>query len=153
MCLTLSKKSYLIILFWVRYKITHRIEFESLHRNRSLRTLSIRIHARMIAVSCSILCSSRKIHSRRIRFLLTFWRTWSFESQITQFACWKWLNKSEMRLRKWSRNTMNNAIWLPNFRTKKKLCQKDVRMMILEQSKRRRTLFRRRKFDVLIEFI
>jgi hypothetical protein len=29
----------------------------------------------------------------------------------------------------------------------------DVRMMILKQSKRRRTLFRRRKFDVLIESI
>jgi hypothetical protein len=28
MCLTLSKKSYLIMLFWVRYKITHRIESE-----------------------------------------------------------------------------------------------------------------------------
>jgi hypothetical protein len=27
-----------------------------------------------------------------------------------------------------------------------------VRMMILKQSKKRRTLFRRRKFDVLIEF-
>jgi hypothetical protein len=26
MCLTLSKKFYLIMLFWVRYKITHRIE-------------------------------------------------------------------------------------------------------------------------------
>jgi hypothetical protein len=28
-----------------------------------------------------------------------------------------------------------------------------VKMMILKQSKRRRALFRRRKFDVLIEFI
>jgi hypothetical protein len=28
-----------------------------------------------------------------------------------------------------------------------------VRMMILKQSKKRRTLFRKRKFDVLIEFI
>jgi hypothetical protein len=28
-----------------------------------------------------------------------------------------------------------------------------VRIMILRQSKKRRTLFRRRKFDVLIEFI
>jgi hypothetical protein len=28
-----------------------------------------------------------------------------------------------------------------------------VRMMILKQSKKRRTFFRRRKFDVLIEFI
>jgi hypothetical protein len=28
-----------------------------------------------------------------------------------------------------------------------------VRMMILRQSKKKRTLFRRRKFDVLIEFI
>jgi hypothetical protein len=28
-----------------------------------------------------------------------------------------------------------------------------VKMMILKQSKRRRTLFRKRKFDVLIEFI
>jgi hypothetical protein len=26
MCLTLSKKFYFIMLFWVRYKITHRIE-------------------------------------------------------------------------------------------------------------------------------
>ncbi len=26
MCLTISKKFYLILLFWVRYKITHRIE-------------------------------------------------------------------------------------------------------------------------------
>jgi hypothetical protein len=26
MCLTLSKKFYIILLFWVRYKITHRIE-------------------------------------------------------------------------------------------------------------------------------
>jgi hypothetical protein len=26
MCLTLSKKLYIILLFWVRYKITHRIE-------------------------------------------------------------------------------------------------------------------------------
>ncbi len=30
---------------------------------------------------------------------------------------------------------------------------RDVRMMILKQSKRRRTLFRRRKFDVLIRSI
>jgi hypothetical protein len=29
----------------------------------------------------------------------------------------------------------------------------DVRMMILEQSKRRRTLFRKRKFDILIRSI
>jgi hypothetical protein len=36
-------------------------------------------------------------------------------------------------------------IWITNW--------KNVRRMILEQSKRRRTLFRRRKFDVLIESI
>jgi hypothetical protein len=28
MCLTLSKKFYLIVLFWVKYKIIHRIESE-----------------------------------------------------------------------------------------------------------------------------
>jgi hypothetical protein len=143
MCLTLSKKFYLIMLFWVRYKITHRIEseletssssktktdldfqeneilhsscfvrcnhLESLHRSRSLRTLSIRMYARIVVASCLTLCSSRKIHSRKTRSLLTFWKIWSFESQMIQFACWKWLSKSEMRLKKWSRSIMSNAI-------------------------------------------
>jgi hypothetical protein len=145
MCLTLSKKFYLIMLFWVRYKITHRIEFrirknvvvvedrrqisilenrkilhssclvrcnhfESLHRSRSLRTLSIRMCAQIVVASCLILCSSRTIRSRKIRFLLIFWKIWSFESQMIRFACWKWFNKSETSSRKWIRNTMNNAI-------------------------------------------
>ncbi len=34
MCLTLSKKSYLVMLFWVRYKITHRIESRTRNRRR-----------------------------------------------------------------------------------------------------------------------
>ncbi len=133
MCLTLSKKFYLIMLFWVRYKITHRIEsefetssssktktdfdhqeieilhssclvrcshFESLRRSESLRTLSIRMYARIVAASCLTLCLSRKIHSKKIRFLLTFWKIWFFESQIIQFACWKWFSRSETRQRK-----------------------------------------------------
>jgi hypothetical protein len=39
MCLTLSKKSYLILLFWVRYKITHRIESNSKSKTSSSKTI------------------------------------------------------------------------------------------------------------------
>ncbi len=161
MCLTLLKKFYLIMLFWVQYKITHRIQFEfetssssktktetnldsreieilhssclvrcnhfeSLHRGRLLRTLFTRMHARIVAASCLIFCSSRKIHSRRIRFLLTFWRTWFFESKMIQFACWKWFSKSNMRLKKCLRNITNNVIWLTNFKTKERFYKKEL---------------------------
>jgi hypothetical protein len=130
MCLTLSKKFYLIMLFWVKYKITHRIKFEFetssssktktdldhqeieilhssclvkcshlklLHRSRSLKTLSTRMYARIVAVSCSTFCLSRKIHSRKTRSLLTFWKIWSFESRMIQLACWKWFSELKTR--------------------------------------------------------
>jgi hypothetical protein len=99
--------------------------FQSRHRSRSLRTLSIQIYARNVAASCSTLCLSRKIHSRRIRFLLIFWRIWSFESQMIQFAYWKWFSKSETRSRKWIKSTMNNVIWSMNFKTKEKFYEKE----------------------------
>jgi hypothetical protein len=144
MCLTLSKKFYLIMLFWVRYKIIHRIEFrirkrrrrrrsyfdsrkknrkilhssclvkcshfESLSRNRSLKTSHIRMYARIAVASCLTSCSSRTIRSKKSRFLLIFWKIWSFESQMIQIACWKWFNKSETKSRKWIKNTMSNVI-------------------------------------------
>ncbi len=39
MCLTLSKKFYFILLFWVRYKITHRIESNSKSKTSSSKTI------------------------------------------------------------------------------------------------------------------
>ncbi len=84
--------------------------FESLHRNKSLRTLSIRMCAQIVVISCLILCSSRTIRSRKTRFLLIFWKIWFFESQMIRFACWKWFNKSETSSKKRTRSTMNNAI-------------------------------------------
>jgi hypothetical protein len=42
---------------------------------------------------------------------------------------------------------------IENYETMNIVVKELVRMMILGQSKRRRTLFRRRKFDVLIESI
>ncbi len=82
--------------------------------------------AQNVVASCLILFPSRTIHSRRIWFLLIFWRTWLFESQMTRFACWKWFNKSEMKLKKWSESIMSNATWLMNFKTKEKSYKKEL---------------------------
>ncbi len=83
--------------------------FESLSRNRSLKTLFTRMCAQSIVASCLILCSSRTIRSKKIRFLLISWKIWSFESQMIQIACWKWFNKSEIKSRKWIKNTTSNV--------------------------------------------
>jgi hypothetical protein len=103
--------------------------FESLSRSRSLKTLFVRMCAQNVVTSCLILFSSRTIHNRRIRFLLTLWRTWLFESQMTRFACWKWFNKSEMKLKKWLENIMNHATWLMNFKTKKKFYKRELLLL------------------------
>jgi hypothetical protein len=74
--------------------------FESLSRSRSLKTSFIRLYARIVVASCLTLCSSRTIRSRKTRFLLIFWKIWSFESQMIQIACWRWFNKSETKSEK-----------------------------------------------------
>ncbi len=42
MCLTLSKKFYLIMLFWVKYKITYRIDFETSSSSKTKTNLDSR---------------------------------------------------------------------------------------------------------------
>ncbi len=95
------------------------------HFNRQFRTSSTWMYARIVAASCLILCSSRTIHSMRTRFLMISWRDWSFQLQMIQFACWKWFSKSETRQRKWTRSITSNVIWLTNFKTKERFCEKE----------------------------
>jgi hypothetical protein len=80
------------------------------HLNRSLRTSSTRMYARIVVTSCLTSCSSRTIRSKKIRFLLISWEIWSFKSQMTQIACWRWFNKSKTKSRKWIKNTTSNMI-------------------------------------------
>ncbi len=63
MCLTLSKKFYLIMLFWVRYKITHRIEFKIRKRRRRRRSY---FDSRKRKSKNSAFIMSREMQSSRI---------------------------------------------------------------------------------------
>jgi hypothetical protein len=66
MCLTLSKKSYIFLLFWVRYKITHRIETRNRRRRRRRRYSNSKNHRITISETHSAFIMSREMQSLRI---------------------------------------------------------------------------------------
>ncbi len=61
MCLTLSKKFYIILLFWVRYKITHRIKFKF-----EIEDVDIENDTRIRRITDSAFIMSREMQSFRI---------------------------------------------------------------------------------------
>ncbi len=155
MCLTLSKKFYLIMLFWVRYKITHEIEFETSsssktetdldsRKSNSAFIMSREMQSSRIAASQSIIenviYSNVRTNRRsfmfntlfitnnsqqKISIFIDIWRNWSFELQMIQFACWKWFSKLKTRQRKWLKNTTSNVTSSTNFRTKERRYKKE----------------------------
>ncbi len=69
MCSTLSKKFYLILLFWVQYKITHRIESNRIwnrRRRRRKRYSNSKNHRIKISETHSAFIISREMQSFRI---------------------------------------------------------------------------------------
>jgi hypothetical protein len=63
MCLTLSKKSYIILLFRMRYKITHRIEIRNRRRRRRRRYSNSKNHRITIFETHSAFIMSREMQS------------------------------------------------------------------------------------------